>query len=125
VDGVLYETQSGGAPFNAPFFFIMNVAVGGDYVGGPSIAQINAGTTFPQEMQVDYLRVYELTQPLQMATMQSNGQTMLTWPANIVCHLQAQTNSSGFWSDLPVTNSPFVLPVSSGSAQVLYRLASP
>ena len=124
VDGVLYETQSGGAPFNAPFFFIMNVAVGGIYVGGPSIAQINAGTTFPQEMQVDYLRVYELTQPLQL-TLQSNGQTLLTWPANIICHLQTQTNSSGFWSDLPVTSSPFVLPVSSGNAQVLYRLASP
>ncbi len=126
VDGVPYETQSGGAPFNAPFFFILNIAVGGDYVGDPSAAQINAGTRFPQEMQVDYLRVYELTPLLQISTRQnSNGQTMLTWPTNIVCHLQAQTNFSGIWSDLPVTNSPFRLPVSSGSAQVLYRLASP
>ncbi len=126
VDGVPYETQPGGAPFNAPFFFIMNIAVGGTYVGTTSISQIEAGTVFPQEMQVDYLRVYELTQPLQISMPQnSSGQTMLAWPTNIICHLQAQTNSSGFWSDLPVTNSPFVLPVSSGNTQVLYRLASP
>lgn len=126
VDGVPYETQAGGAPFNAPFFFIMNLAVGGTYVGTTSTSQIEAGTVFPQEMQVDYLRVYELTQPLQVSMLQnSSGQSMLAWPTNIVCHLQAQTNSSGFWSDLPVTNGPFVLPVSSGNSQVLYRLESP
>jgi beta-glucanase (GH16 family) len=126
VDGSLYETQSGGAPFNAPFFFIMNIAVGGNYVTTDTNA-INAGTVFPQEMQVDYLRVYELTSPLQLSFAQSNGQTMLTWPANIVCHLQALTNSppSGIWSDVPGAANPFVLPVSSGNAQVLYRLASP
>jgi len=39
--------------FNDDFYIIMNVAVGGDYVGAP-----NAGTVFPQEMLVDYVRVY-------------------------------------------------------------------
>jgi len=40
--------------FNQPFFIIMNVAVGGSYVGPP-----NAETQFPQTMLVDYIRVYE------------------------------------------------------------------
>ncbi|MDQ6609001.1 MAG: family 16 glycosylhydrolase [Bacteroidota bacterium] len=41
-------------PFNAPFFFIFNVAVGGDWPGSP-----DATTTFPQRMIVDYIRVFQ------------------------------------------------------------------
>ncbi|MDQ6757333.1 MAG: family 16 glycosylhydrolase [Bacteroidota bacterium] len=41
-------------PFNAPFFFIFNVAVGGDWPGSP-----DATTTFPQRMIVDYVRVFQ------------------------------------------------------------------
>jgi beta-glucanase (GH16 family) len=41
-------------PFDArKFFFILNVAVGGDWPGGP-----DKTTVFPQEMLVDYVRVY-------------------------------------------------------------------
>jgi beta-glucanase (GH16 family) len=46
----------GGAvwPFDAgPQFIIMNLAVGGSWPGSP-----NAGTPFPSEMQVDYVRIY-------------------------------------------------------------------
>ncbi len=43
-----------GFPFNAPQFFIMNVAVGGDWPGNP-----DATTVFPQTMQVDYVRVFQ------------------------------------------------------------------
>ena len=64
VDGHLYETQTVGAPFNAPFFFIMNLAVGGTYPGTTSNSTIIASNTFPKEMQVDYVRVYEQTAPL-------------------------------------------------------------
>jgi beta-glucanase (GH16 family) len=128
VDGQLYETQTGGTPFNAPFFFIMNIAVGGNYVGNPSTAQIDSGTSFPQEMQVDYLRVYELTSPLQLSTTQSNGQLILSWPANIICHLQCQTNSAtpGNWTDMPtVTTSPYIVPLNPNNPSVFYQLASP
>jgi beta-glucanase (GH16 family) len=52
------------APYNQPFFFIMNLAVGGNYLGNPSDATINANTTFPGEMQVDYVRVYDDTPPV-------------------------------------------------------------
>jgi len=128
VDGTVYETQSVGAPFNAPFFFIMNLAVGGDYVGDPTAAQIAAGTVFPQELQVDYVRVYELTSPLAISiTPQPGGNVSLSWPTNIVCHLQAQTNSitGGNWSDLPVTTSPYVVTPDPSQGAVFYRLASP
>ena len=40
--------------FNKPFFLLLNVAVGGDWPGNPD------GTTqFPQQMLVDYVRVYQ------------------------------------------------------------------
>ncbi len=44
----------GNEPFEQPFHLIMNVAVGGAWPGNP-----DATTVFPQEMLVDYVRVYE------------------------------------------------------------------
>jgi len=41
-------------PFDQDFHFILNVAVGGNWPGNP-----DASTEFPQEMVVDYIRVYE------------------------------------------------------------------
>ena len=40
--------------FNQAFFFIFNVAVGGNWPGSP-----NASTQFPQTMEVDYVRVFQ------------------------------------------------------------------
>lgn len=40
-------------PFNQPFYFIVNVAVGGNF-GGPEVDD----KIFPQEFVVDYIRVY-------------------------------------------------------------------
>ncbi len=126
VDGQLYETQGSQAPFNAPFFFLMNLAVGGQYLGNPTISQINAGTVFPAEMQVDYVRIYEQTAPLLISAALSNGNVVLTWPSNIVCHLQTQTNSltDGNWVDSSATN-PVVISPDPNSASVFFRLASP
>jgi len=39
---------------NAPFFFIANIAVGGNWPGAP-----DASTVFPQSMYVDYIRVFQ------------------------------------------------------------------
>ncbi len=50
------KADAGGAdyPFNNPFFFIINVAVGGNWPGSPD------GTTpFPSWMMVDYVRVFQ------------------------------------------------------------------
>lgn len=60
VDDVLYnrftpEDVPGEWVFNdRPFYIIMNLAVGGSFVGNP-----NAETEFPQTMLVDYVRVYQ------------------------------------------------------------------
>ena len=43
--------------FDHPFYIILNVAVGGSYVGPP-----NASTTFPQTMLIDWVRVYREAQ---------------------------------------------------------------
>ncbi|HXB44711.1 MAG TPA: family 16 glycosylhydrolase [Puia sp.] len=41
-------------PFDNPFFFIFNIAVGGNWPGSP-----DATTVFPQRMIVDYVRVFQ------------------------------------------------------------------
>jgi beta-glucanase (GH16 family) len=62
VDGVQYARKGPGDlggdrwVFDHPFFMIMNVAVGGNWPGSP-----DGATTFPQEMVVDYVRVYGWT----------------------------------------------------------------
>jgi beta-glucanase (GH16 family) len=45
---------SGLSEFQEAFFFIFNVAVGGNWPGNP-----NSSTPFPQEMKVDYIRVFQ------------------------------------------------------------------
>lgn len=44
--------------FNAPKFLLLNLAVGGHWPGNP-----DATSKFPQQMQVDYVRVYRRQQP--------------------------------------------------------------
>lgn len=58
VDDFLYnritpEDVTGPWVFDKPFFILMNLAVGGSFVGAP-----NTETEFPQTMLVDYVRVY-------------------------------------------------------------------
>jgi beta-glucanase (GH16 family) len=59
VDNVLYNQitpadVTGEWVFNKPFFILINMAVGGNFVGAP-----NSETVFPQTMLVDYVRVYK------------------------------------------------------------------
>jgi beta-glucanase (GH16 family) len=54
VKGGPAEVSGGVYPFNLPFFFIFNVAVGGDWPGPPDNT-----TVFPQRMFVDYVRVFQ------------------------------------------------------------------
>lgn len=41
-------------PFNDPHYFLVNLAVGGNWPGSP-----DASTEFPQQLLVDYIRVYQ------------------------------------------------------------------
>jgi beta-glucanase (GH16 family) len=59
VDNVLYNQMTpadvtGEWVFDHPFYIIINLAVGGNFVGNP-----NSETIFPQTMLVDYVRVYK------------------------------------------------------------------
>lgn len=48
------EDVTGEWVYNQPFYLLLNVAVGGNFVGFPT-----AGTPFPQSMYVDYVKVYK------------------------------------------------------------------
>lgn len=59
VNGYLFKRVtpsdvSGEWVYNQPFFLILNVAVGGNFVGSP-----NENTPFPGSMHIDYVRVYK------------------------------------------------------------------
>ncbi|MBF2708039.1 glycoside hydrolase family 16 protein [Flavobacterium soyangense] len=61
VDNYLYErvkksdvNSKGEWVFDHPFYLILNIAVGGNFVGFPT-----AQTPFPQKMMIDYVKVYQ------------------------------------------------------------------
>ena len=41
-------------PFNQPFYLIVNLAVGGNF-GGPEVDK----SVFPQQFNIDYIKVYQ------------------------------------------------------------------
>ncbi|MCW3059140.1 MAG: glycoside hydrolase, family 16 [Capsulimonas sp.] len=90
IDGNLYETRTAAEygenpyPFNAPFFFLINTAVGGSWPGNP-----DKTTVFPQKMLIDYVRVYKgapKTPPAPRSLRSAPGdsrQILLSWPSDI------------------------------------------
>ncbi|MBW4046699.1 MAG: glycoside hydrolase family 16 protein [Proteobacteria bacterium] len=48
------ELNAWPAPFDRPFYIVVNVAVGGNFPGAP-----NGQTRFPADLLVDYVRVYD------------------------------------------------------------------
>jgi beta-glucanase (GH16 family) len=54
IDDSLYFSTARGQPFDKRFFYILNVAVGGSWPGNP-----NNSTPFPNDMLIDYARVYQ------------------------------------------------------------------
>ena len=53
-DRATIEATRGPWVYDHPFFIILNNAVGGDWPGPPG-----AGTVLPQDMVIDYVRVYQ------------------------------------------------------------------
>ena len=143
VDGQLYETRNTWwsnigtssskypypAPFDQPFYILMNLAIGGNYLGNPSQDLINA--SLPGEVQVDYVRVYDETPPLVISTATlPNGNLTLSWPTNIACRLQMLTNPSALangtgWVDVPSASDPYIVSPDANDGSVFYRLVSP
>ena len=137
VDGHLYESQTNWSsstasaypfPFNQPFFIIMNVAIGGNYLGKPTTDTINSGTLFPAGMLVDYVRLYNITAPLRLSVTATHSGLSLAWPSNIVAHLQTQISAPGAglgngWLDTSIISNPAVIsPTNSGA---FFRAVSP
>ncbi len=64
-----------------PFFVLFDVAVGGGFVGNPG-----SGTVVPQQMIIDYVRLYQAAVPNGpaglTATPVSNSQVQLNWSAS-------------------------------------------
>ena len=92
VDHKLYETQTNWwssshrdhphdhnpypAPFDQPFYIIMNLAIGGEFGGNP-----DGTSVFPGEMQIKYVRAYcETSPPLQTAKTVSKLDAMVKSP---------------------------------------------
>ena len=106
----------------------MNLAVGGNYAGNPTIAQIKANGGFPGELQVDYVRVYNPTPPLTISLVRTNNGILVSWPSNVVGHLQAQLNPmtmglSTNWADLNQSTNPSRISLTNSGA--FYRVQSP
>ncbi len=71
IDGILYQTQNNWytkgddgeekyafpAPFDKEFYLMLNLAIGGNFDGNV----VPEDSMFPAQMEVDYVRVYELT----------------------------------------------------------------
>ncbi len=143
VDGHLYETQTNWlnyrgqsfpSPYNLPEFMLMDLAIGGDYNGDPTVAEVNANGAFPAELLVDYVRVYNINNstsfiaPSGLSARLTNNNLLISW-SGTGAHLQAQYPSanaglnSAAWTDLPYSNSPALLNLSNTSA--FFRLKSP
>ncbi len=90
VDDVLYQTQNDWrteghpypAPFDQRFHIIMNVAVGGNWPGYP-----DGTTVFPQEMLIDYVRVYQKSESenTRLTIVNSGGGTITSDDGFIQC----------------------------------------
>jgi beta-glucanase (GH16 family) len=114
VDGVGYETQTVWSsstdnpypfPFNQPFFFLMNLAVGGNYLGNPTDAEINP--SMPGEMVIDYMRVYDyVAAPLVTNVVPSVVQqgVDLNWPTIVNTNYQPQWTAALLPTNTPWSN---------------------
>ncbi len=99
------------APFNQPFFFLLNLAVNNGSF---------ANTTFPSEMLVDYVHVFD---PVPVLNLQaSQGSYVLTWSGG---SLLEATNLWGPWTTNNAATSPYTVTPNASVPQKFYRVQSP
>jgi beta-glucanase (GH16 family) len=76
-NGAGYGSHSNpGSPFNAAFYFLINLAVGGNP------GAVGSGTVFPSSLKMGYLRVYEPTSSTSSTTSTTSSSTSGGGPAN-------------------------------------------
>ena len=96
--------------FNAPQFILLNLAVGGGWPGNP-----DGTTVFPQQMLVDYVRVYNYvpaapTAPTGLTASPGSAKVFLNWNESsgaTAYQVKRATNSGGSYTTIasPATNN--------------------
>lgn len=143
VDGVVYQTQtnwnSAGnpypAPFNQPFYLILNLAIGGNFLSNPSDAAINSGTAFPVEMQLEYVRVYDFVPappsvpaaPTGLRASPGSGKVFLSWDdvAGATGYvLKRAASSGGSYTTVATVSSNSVTDTGLGNCSTYYYVVS-
>jgi beta-glucanase (GH16 family) len=81
------------APFDRPFFLLMNLAVGGNYVGNPSEGSIDP--YMPGEMLVDYVRIYDFISSTNPPTIPT-GLTATPGGSHIALNWNLSTNATSY-----------------------------
>jgi beta-glucanase (GH16 family) len=78
-------------PFDQPFYIILNLAVGGGWVGNP-----DATSVFPAVMEVDYVRVYQYEQDMNIT-----GPDFLTYNNQSATYTFPTLDGAGYSWSLP------------------------
>ena len=98
VDTNLYFTATpaslptgGSWVFTQPQFLLLNVAVGGGWPGNP-----DGTSTFPQQMLVDYVRVYKYVPPVPAAPAAPTGLTASAGSAKVYLSWNSVSNAAGY-----------------------------
>jgi beta-glucanase (GH16 family) len=92
VDGNFYNefvysnTNNSGTVFQNPYFFLLNVAVGGNWPGNP-----DGTATFPATMEVDYIRVF---QQLQVGVTETENNPVNIYPTPFTSQLNVTTSAT-------------------------------
>ena len=99
-------------PFNDPFFIILDLNMGGPFPGN-----VDATTTYPQTLLVDYVRVYQAVAPAAptavTATASSSSQAALHWTASTTSNVTYNVYRSSISGTAPQSQAqpnPAVLP---------------
>jgi beta-glucanase (GH16 family) len=103
VDGAAFETRNNWTsstgkpypfPYNQPFFLLMNFATGGSYAGNPAYTSIVP--VLPQEMQIDYVRVYQFVAPTAPPSTPT-GLTATSTGASVSLNWNAANNATSYY----------------------------
>jgi beta-glucanase (GH16 family) len=82
--------------FNQPQFLLLNLAVGGNWPGAP-----DATTQFPQQMLVDFVRVYSRTNAPRPALRieKKSGALQMRWPGEFpMAEVEQTSDVAGAWT---------------------------
>lgn len=114
--------------FTQPQFLLLNVAVGGYWPGYP-----DGTTVFPQQMRVDYVRVYTNVPsipdtPTGLAVSPGNAKVFLSWDASSTgatsYNVKRSTTSGGAYATIGITTSSSFTDTAVNNCSTYYYVVS-